>query len=193
MFTAAGEIHPGQHDQELLSTEPVDELEGAQPLAQHIGDVTQHRIATVVTELVVDPLEPVDIAEQQADRLAGQLRLLGELVESWGKRVAVEEAGERVQDRLVAMMQLGRLHRPHDRDQADQQREARQHRHRVMDCLRRRDAEGAPDQQHRDREPTITTCGRKRAATIVAGSTIHGSAGLCGPPLIATLRASIAS
>jgi hypothetical protein len=33
---------------------------------------------------------------------------------------------------------------------------------------------------------TITTCGRKRAAAIADGSTIHGNAGLCGPPLIAT-------
>ena len=34
--------------------------------------------------------------------------------------------------------------------------------------------------------PTTTTWGRKRAATIAAGSTIQGSAGLEGPPLTAT-------
>ena len=39
---------PGQHDQELLAAEAVDELEGAQPLAQLIGDVAQHRVAAVV-------------------------------------------------------------------------------------------------------------------------------------------------
>ena len=54
-----------------------------------------------------------------------------ELGEARDQRVAVEQAGERIDDRLVAMMQLGGLQRADDRDDADEQRERRDHRRRI--------------------------------------------------------------
>ena len=40
---------------------------------------------------------------------------MGDLDEAGQQRVAVEQAGERVEDRLVAVVQLGGLQCPHDR------------------------------------------------------------------------------
>ncbi len=105
---------PGQHDQELLAPEAVGELEGAQPLAQLVGDVAQHRVAAIVAVAVVDALERVHVAEQQAHGLVGEAGLVGDLGEAGAQGVAVEQAGERVEDRFVAVVQLGGLQREHD-------------------------------------------------------------------------------
>ena len=113
----------GQQDQELLAAEAVGELEGAQPLAQLVGDVAQHRVAAVVAVAVVDLLEGVHVAQQHADRLVGETRLVGDLGEAGDQGVAVEQAGERVEDRFVAMVELGGLQRPHDRHHPGEQRE----------------------------------------------------------------------
>ena len=40
-----GQCHAGQQDQELLATQPVDQIEGAQLLAQEIGDVPEDGVA----------------------------------------------------------------------------------------------------------------------------------------------------
>ena len=40
-----------------------------QALAQLVGRVAQHGVAAIVSVLVVDRLEVVDVAQQQADRL----------------------------------------------------------------------------------------------------------------------------
>ena len=177
----------GEHDEELLAAEAVDELEGVQALAQLIGDVAQRGVAARMAVLVVDRLEVVDVAQQQAHRLAGQARLMAELGEARDQRVAVEQAGQRIDDRLVAMVQLGGLKRPDDRDDADEQRERGDQRGGVVE----RPCGWVPKVAAStiaivSARPAITTCGRKRAAVIAAGSAIHGSATLRGPPLSAT-------
>ena len=183
----ARQADAGEHDQELLAAESVDELERAQPLAQLIGDVAQDRVAAVVAVLVVDVLEAVDVAQHQAHGLAGQPRLVGDLQEARQQRVAVEQAGEWVEDRLVAVMQLGRLQCPDDRDDPRQQREHGDHRHGVVECR----GGCTPTSVASVIDTTvstsaaITTWGRKRAATMPAGQHHPGSTGLRGPPLSA--------
>ena len=78
-------VGAGDQDQELLAAEPVGEVEGAQLLADRVGDVGEHRVADRVPEGVVDALEVIEVAEHDPDRLAGQLRLLLELERAAGR------------------------------------------------------------------------------------------------------------
>ena len=56
---------PGQHHQDLLAADPVDRVAGAQGRPHRVGNVLQDRVAGGVAELVVDPLEVVEVAEQE--------------------------------------------------------------------------------------------------------------------------------
>ena len=99
----------GQDDEDLLAADAVDRVAGAQRRAHHVGDVLEDGVAGGVSELVVDPLEVVEVAEQQRVREA--LLLVGglpvELGEALLERVAVEEAGERVERRAAPVGAVG--------------------------------------------------------------------------------------
>ena len=170
----------GEHDEELLAAEAVDELERAQLLAHLVGDVAQHRVAAVVAVAVVDVLEAVDVAHEQAHGALREPRLLGDLAKARQQRAAVEQLGERVEHGGAAVVELGRLDRPDDRDDAHEQRERRRSRARG----RSPPASGrAPKVAARiatavSAIPAITTCGRKRAAAVSTGRISHGSAAL---------------
>ena len=60
----------GQDDEDLLAADPVDRVAGAQRGPHRVGDVLQDGVAGGVAELVVDPLEVVEVAEQQRVREA---------------------------------------------------------------------------------------------------------------------------
>jgi hypothetical protein len=64
-----------------------------------------------------------------------------ELGEARQQRVAVEQARQRIDHRLAAVVELGRLQRPDDRDDADEQRERRDEQRRVVDRPARMAAE----------------------------------------------------
>src|SRR5690606_4985127 len=83
-----------QHD-ELLAAEPGDEMALA-ALAKQRGDRAQHAVADAMAIGIVDPLEPVDVANGEADGCALLLKLGEALLE----RAPVGQAGERVGPRL---------------------------------------------------------------------------------------------
>ena len=56
---------PGRIDEDLLAADPVDRVAGAQRRPHRVGDVLEDGVAGGVAELVVDPLEVVEVAEQQ--------------------------------------------------------------------------------------------------------------------------------
>ena len=60
----------GQHHQDLLAADPVDRVARPQGRPHRVGDVLEDRVAGGVAELVVDPLEVVEVAEQEGVREA---------------------------------------------------------------------------------------------------------------------------
>src|SRR5581483_3096400 len=76
-----------QQHQELLAADAVGEIERAQLLAQHVGDVLQDGVSRHMTVGVVDVLEVVEVAHDQPDRLARAARDLRELERAVLQRV----------------------------------------------------------------------------------------------------------
>ena len=74
---------------------------------------------------VVDLLEAVEVGGDQADRAVREPRLLVELGEAQLERLAVQDAGERVEHRLGAVVELRLLERVGDRDHAHHERHRR--------------------------------------------------------------------
>ena len=99
----------GQDHEDLLAADPVDRVAGPQRRPHRVGDVLQDGVAGGVAELVVDPLEVVEVAEQQRVReaLLGVAGLAVELAEALLERVAVEEAGQRVERGAAAVGAVG--------------------------------------------------------------------------------------
>jgi hypothetical protein len=59
-----------------------------------------------VASRVVDRLEVVEVADDDADRLAGQLRLLSELGDAGTERLAVEHARQLVDHGVAAVLDV---------------------------------------------------------------------------------------
>jgi hypothetical protein len=129
---AAFQLDVGQDDEELLAAEAVGELERTQALAHLIGDGTQDRVAAVMAVVVVDELEGVDVAGDEADRGAVQPRLLLELGDPRLERGPVEQPGQRVEHRRVAMLDLAADQRRAGGGDGNLQRQRHDQRHRVV-------------------------------------------------------------
>ena len=100
-------IRTGEQDQELLASEAVGEIERAQPLAQVVGDVAQHRVADGMPVSVVDALEVIEIDDDHPDRSLDDSRLVAELIDADAEGTAVEHAGQWVDHRRAAVLQVG--------------------------------------------------------------------------------------
>ena len=90
--------------------------------AHRVGDLLQDRVAGRVTEAVVDPLEVVEVAEQQR---VGEVLFLGgavELGQALLERVAVKEAGQGVDGRAAAVGAVGLNQRTREDHRAEDQR-----------------------------------------------------------------------
>ena len=74
-----------------------------------------------MTEGVVEPLEEVQIAEQQRHRLAARTTALQQGLPGIDERASVADAGERIAERGVPILLLGTLanHRQGDEGNAD--------------------------------------------------------------------------
>ncbi len=99
----------GQYDGELVAGQARHHVPRAHLGTQHLGEALQQGIADVVSQPVVDPLEAVEIEEQQAQGfgiLAHPLQLPGE---AQGEGASVGQAGEGVVSRLVFQLALQRL------------------------------------------------------------------------------------
>ena len=89
-------LRAGQHDHELVAAVAGDLVVRARLGAQRVGDAAQQRVARRVAELVVDPLEVVEVDQHAAERLAVAVGARDLLSHAHLHRAVVEQAGERV-------------------------------------------------------------------------------------------------
>ena len=73
------DIRAGQKDEELLPTYAIDQVVSTHCLTHLIGDIPQHYVAGCMAIAVVDALEVIQIAYEDADRLPGHGSLLLQL------------------------------------------------------------------------------------------------------------------
>ena len=88
--------HPGQHDLEFVAAEPPDQPRFADHALQPLRDLLEQRVADLVTERVVDRLEPIEVEQEQRRRAGARLRRQ-RLVERRAHALAVGEAGQAVE------------------------------------------------------------------------------------------------
>jgi len=131
------EVGPGQQDQELLAAESIGEVESAQLLAQLVGDLLEHDVADRMAARVVDHLEVVEVSDDDADRLTGQLGLLRELDHARAERLAVEHAGQLVDHSVAAVLDVRAHERRGEHRYAQKKGDRRDQQHRIVDdCVR---------------------------------------------------------
>jgi hypothetical protein len=98
---------------------------------------------------VVDRLEAVEVGHDDADGAAVDHGLGGDLGQAPAQRAAVEHAGQRVDDRLAAVLDVGAHQRGRQDRHAAQQREREEH---VLGCVGGRgglEAHGGQEHQAR--------------------------------------------
>ena len=89
---ASGEISVDEQNGDLVTGEPREAAARAEAVAQAPGEADQQFVAGLVTEAVVDPLEVVDVHQQQADR---RIAVAGEaLIEIADEGRTVAEVGQ---------------------------------------------------------------------------------------------------
>ena len=64
-------VDAGQHDRELVAAHAGDDVAGTHAAAQAAATVDEELVADVVTEVVVDVLEAVEVEEEHPDRVFG--------------------------------------------------------------------------------------------------------------------------
>ncbi len=99
-LAGGGRVHAGQHDHELLAAEPADGVALAHDRAQRGGGERERAVALGVPERVVDPLEVVEVDDDDAHRRAvgGVERRAQALLAA----AVVEQAGQAVRADLLA-------------------------------------------------------------------------------------------
>ncbi len=95
-----------QQQDELLAAESIDEVVGAELLAEPVSEVLQHAVAGRVAVVVVDQLEPVQVHDDDGDRLAGEQRLMLDLADPVCQRAAIEHPGQRVDDGCAPVLDV---------------------------------------------------------------------------------------
>lgn len=97
------DVDTREHDDELVPAEPAGISPALDRGLQHEADLSQQRIAELVTRPIVDLLEIVAVQDDQADRAAALLRV-GELeLQPLLEATAVEEPGQRVGESAAAL------------------------------------------------------------------------------------------
>ena len=89
------DVVTGHHDDELVATHATGDRAGVETAQQSVGDDADEPVTTAVAERIVDRLEPVEVAEQQADRP----RLVGtgeHLIQHLEGAASVVQTGERI-------------------------------------------------------------------------------------------------
>ena len=76
-------------------------VDAADPSAQHFGEGAQHLVAGLVSELVVDVLEVVEIGEDQCEPVPETLRARELRVERLAEGTTIREAGQLVRHSLT--------------------------------------------------------------------------------------------
>ena len=94
-------VEVGDDDRELIAAEAGDGVGLAQNNLQTLRDLLEDVVAGLVTEGVVDLLEPVEVHQQEADRAGAAARRRQGTVEPVGEQRAVGQSGERIVQGLV--------------------------------------------------------------------------------------------
>ncbi len=97
-----GEGGLGQHEHELLAAEAAGHVFTPEVAEQGRPDLAQERVARVVVEVVVDPLEVVEIEHEHGHGPSRPLRAPHLALQRLLHVAPVEEAGEGIADRLAA-------------------------------------------------------------------------------------------
>ncbi len=95
---------PGTHKHELVTGDPRDGVRHPRLDPQVRGDVAQQPVAGLVAEAIVDSLESVDVAEQDANFAAGPLAIRERELEMIEEQRAVRHARERVGDHQIVKL-----------------------------------------------------------------------------------------
>ena len=88
-----GEVRRGAHEDELVASVSSDRVAGTEGVTEAFCDPREHEVARVVSVVVVDFFEAVQVQERDDDAVGIFGHLRGEVIL---ERVAVQEAGERV-------------------------------------------------------------------------------------------------
>ncbi|MNT27801.1 hypothetical protein D3C72_1634450 [compost metagenome] len=107
----ARDVHVGNEDRELVAAEAGHDIVRAQGGADQLDGVAQNLVAGGMAEIVVDPLEAVEVDEQAAQLDAAGVGGDDRLVESGLEALAVEKAGQVIGDRLGVIAAFGLLER----------------------------------------------------------------------------------
>ena len=91
---SAGQFVGDHH--EFLAAEPEYGVAGPHRRSDDAHDPLQHDVAGGMAEAVVEALEMIDVDDEQAQRPAGQRRLLDTLSAQMLEPAAIERAGQRV-------------------------------------------------------------------------------------------------
>ena len=106
--SCAGFVCMGQQRDELIAAIASEEVVHAQDSLKTGGDVLEHPIAGLVSEVVVDLLEVVDVDEDQAEMIAGALAAADFGGDLFLEEGVVVQAGETVADNeLLELLVLG--------------------------------------------------------------------------------------
>ena len=89
---SCGVVDVRQEHGELVAAEPGDHVAGAQRALDPLRDDLEQPVADLVAEGVVDLLEPVEVEEEQRERLAAAGALLEGAVEGPEQELAVRAA-----------------------------------------------------------------------------------------------------
>ena len=109
----------GKEDEELVTAAPSDQVAGAQPALQHLGDRPEQVVALQAAVRGVHAGEVIDVEEEQGDRLVGAAPCGEESRGALPPRGAVGDRGEGVvQDRRIARLDA-RRHRRRRGDTGD--------------------------------------------------------------------------
>lgn len=90
-----------QHEQEFLAAVATEAVSLSRGGLESADDLAQHFVAGRMPERIVDRLEVIDVAQQDAQRQPGALRQLQLSVQRFRHEGAIEGAGETVSRRLV--------------------------------------------------------------------------------------------
>ena len=94
-------LHVFDDDDELVTAEPRDRVGRAQPVDHALRDLGEQTVAGVVTEAVVDELEPVEVEEEHGHRGLVAARALQRVGQAVVQQRAVRQSGQLVVVRAV--------------------------------------------------------------------------------------------
>ncbi len=101
-FDVAGVSHVLAQDHELITRDPGKGVPGPQQCGESVRDSNQQRVSGRVAVGVVDPLEAVEVSEQDRRRTVRALSKGGGVLEALSEQHAVGQPGQRVVQSTVS-------------------------------------------------------------------------------------------